>query len=105
MVFIPFPMRKFFSPGDDTHYRQVILKDKRRTDWTPNIKVVLLRMNLSWVYKDQQGLQDDVDRKKAEPMPALPLKTNGLKRMLFSALLFKINHETFKDDGDADDSF
>ena len=38
-------------------------------------------------------------------MPALPLKTKGLKRKLFFALLLEVKHDIFKDDGDADDSF
>ena len=38
-------------------------------------------------------------------MPALPLKTKGLKRKLFFALLFEVKHDNFKDHGDADDSF
>jgi len=42
--------------------------------------------------------------KKAEPLPALPLKTKGRKRKLFFALLFEVKHDIFKDDGDADDS-
>jgi len=38
-------------------------------------------------------------------MPALPLKTKGLKRKLFFALLLEVKHDIFKDDGDVDGSF
>jgi len=38
-------------------------------------------------------------------LPALPLKTKGLKRKLFFALLFEVKDDIFKDDGDAGDAF
>jgi hypothetical protein len=56
-------------------------------------------------FKDKKAMFISTDRRKAEPLPALPLKTKGRKRKLFFALLFEVKHGIFKDDGDADDSF